>query len=337
MVKKNNKKIKMKKNVLFFILILLFLFVLYKISNKNYEGHSNNIEHEHSDEPCNDDDDCNGNGICENEECICNAGYDFSNNCADVKRPDWWSRTHWERIPQQDKSRINTVINRYRKGGGGSILVEENSDSNIRYSLCPTDSYADDHCLNGIHRFTSTGMNGLDREDVRDLSDDLSQEERSREVQRIRRHNNISQDEKNEFHRRIFTGNYPECPSWTCIDKDQLSAWRVMAMFYIASIRGLENESDNCPSIRAIQGANSTLRRKIRGYRPENAKNWVYYKNMIFDDLDDELIDIYNNYIHNHPGSHGRLPSSFDEKLQSILDIYDAELVDSRNTFDVCS
>lgn len=310
------------KKVMLFILLLFLIF----LSSDIYEGNENEINHQHSELLCTNDDDCNGNGICDNERCICDTGYSHESNCSDIVKPSWWSKTNWDRISSSDKEYINVILNRYQPRNSTS-LTDENSEVNMRNSMCPDGSYLISDCMDDITRYSSQGFNGTDTVNVPRQN---GTQQRLREIERITLNNSNMLQERRDFVRNLFNPNYGKCSATSkCINEEFLSSWTVIAKFYIANIGNIDNSNNNCPSYKEIKSALNTLKKNIPDFTVmEHSKNWIVYKDNIFDRLDQELIDIYNQW-HEQNQSENQMDYEHQVKLQNILNIEESEANDN--------
>lgn len=308
----NLKKLFRKKNIRFAMLVILIVF-LFILLSPNHEGHENREDHEH----CYDDSDCHGNGSCNNDNiCVCNMGYSSSSNCEEIERPSWWSRTQWDTFRDTDKEEINTIINKYQIQSNN--LVREDSDYNLRNSMCPAGEYAITSCSRDIHTNRSQGVNGTEIRYTRNIPQNI--ENRVSAVTEIQNFNQESRSERINFWNKLFRGNnwsYASCPSWRCINEETLEAWKTIAKFYIGSNQNLPNDHANCPNWIAMNNAFSTLNfNNLRDLR--NARNWIFFRELIFDTLDQSLIDYYNQYK-GLRGDNQFLNQNLDNRLRDVF------------------
>ena len=307
------KKAFRKKTIIFafFIILIVSLFILL---SPNYEGHENSEEHEH----CRDDSDCHGNGSCNNDNmCVCNAGYSSRHNCVEIERPSWWSRTQWDTYRTGEKEAINTVINRYQTEI--DQLVNEGHELSLRNSMCPAGEYVISSCSNGIFRHRGNGAAAaVNRRNAWDIPQNAPR--RLQKVREMRAFNDTLDLSRTRFWNTLF-GDTGTCPSWRCMNEETLEAWRTIAKFYIGSTLNLPNDDVNCPHWREMEEAF-----RILGYNNlddiygesvtgtvEPARNWQNYRDLIFDSLDQRLIDSYPNVLHQMNHLDMRLGDLFTE------------------------
>jgi hypothetical protein len=182
--------------------------------------------------------------------------------------------------------------------------------------MCPAGEYVEPSCSNGIFRNRGSGaVAAVNRRSAWDIPQNA--ENRLRKVMEMRAFNDTLDLSRTRFWDTLF-GDTGTCPSWRCMNEETLEAWRTIAKFYIGSTRNLPNDDVNCPHWQEMEEAF-----RILGYNNLDdisgesvngpARNWQNHRDLIFDSLDQRLIESYPNVLHQMDHLDMRLGALFTE------------------------